>query len=110
MTDRDFILRPIRKEPLKNVPTDSSMELTDSIHHTTAAHGQVGHVEGLITVVAIPPPQRQKIVNRYMRQLRDIRRMGTNQFERKLVERRFDGRMGRKHIEIGRASCRERVE
>ena len=58
MSDRDFVLRPLREERLKNVPTDGSMELTDSIHQSTSAHCQVGHVEGFIRAVAIPLPQR----------------------------------------------------
>ena len=59
MSDRDFVLRPIRIERLKNVPADGSMKLTDSIHHTTSAHCQEGHVEGFITGCRDRyPPQR----------------------------------------------------
>src|SRR5690242_13025091 len=106
MPNRDFILRPIRKERLKNVPTDRSMELTDSIHHTTSAHGQVGHVEGLITVVAIPPSQGEEIMYWYLHEFREIGRIGANQIRGKPIECRLDRRMSRKNI--AGSSCPER--
>ena len=53
MTDRHFILRPMRKERLEQMPADLAMQAAHAIHRTAAANGQICHIETLRQVIWI---------------------------------------------------------
>src|SRR5512144_397281 len=98
MTNRDFVLRPIRKKRLKDAPTDGRVQETDSIDNATPPQREKSHVEWLVLVVGVSTPQGEQIMNRHMHELSEVRGVRANQVLPKLVECRFDGRMSRKHI------------
>ena len=62
VSDRHFVLRPVRKEGLKEVPAHLPMQATHAIDRPAAADRQIGHVETFRRVVRVLPAQGQQIV------------------------------------------------
>jgi hypothetical protein len=65
MSDRHFVLRPVREKRLKEVPADFPVQATHAIHRPAPADCQIGHVETLRRVVRVLAAQGQQIVERY---------------------------------------------
>ena len=65
VSDGHFVLRPVRKKRLKEVPADFPMQATHAIHRPAPADCQIGHVESLRRVVRILAAQGQQIVECY---------------------------------------------
>ena len=53
VSDGHFVLGPVRKERLKEVPADFPMQATYAIHRPAPPDCQIGHVETLRRVVRI---------------------------------------------------------
>ena len=62
MADGHFVLRPVRKKRLKEMPADFPMQAAHAIHRPAAADRQIGHVETFGRVVRILAAQGQQIV------------------------------------------------
>ena len=60
--DRHFVLWPVRKERLKEMPADFPMQAAYAIHRAAAANRQIGHVERFRRVVRVLAAQGQQIV------------------------------------------------
>ena len=64
VSDGHFVLRPVRKERLKEVPADLPVQATHAIDRPAPADRQIGHVETLRRVVRVLAAQGQQIVER----------------------------------------------
>ena len=62
VSDRHFVLRPVRKERLKEVPAHLPVQATHAIDRPAPADRQIGHVETLRRVVRVLAAQGQQIV------------------------------------------------
>ena len=62
VSDRDFVLRPARKERPKEVPAHLPVQAAHAIHRPAPADGQIGHVESLRRVVRVLAAKGQQIV------------------------------------------------
>ena len=65
MSDRDFVLRPVRKERQKDVPAHLPVQATHAIDRPAPANRQIGHVERFRRVVRVLAAQGQQIVEGY---------------------------------------------
>ncbi len=65
VSDRHFVLRPVRKERLKEVPAHLPVQATHAIDRPAPADCQIGHVETLRRVVRVLAAQGQQIVECY---------------------------------------------
>src|SRR5208282_4976103 len=65
MSDRDFVLRPVRKERQKDVPAHLPVQPTHAIDRPAPANRQIGHVERFRRVVRVLAAQGQQIVEGY---------------------------------------------
>ena len=63
VSDRYFILRPVGKERLEDVPAHLPVQATHAVDRPAPADGQIGHVETLGRVVWVLAAQGQQIVN-----------------------------------------------
>ena len=63
VSDRHFVLRPVRKERLEEVPADLPMQATHAVDRPAPADCQIGHVETLRRVVWVLAAQGQQIVD-----------------------------------------------
>src|SRR6266571_7808017 len=62
VSDRHFILRPLRKERRKNAPAHLSMQATYPIDRSASADCQISHVEIFRRVIRVLPPKGQQIM------------------------------------------------
>ena len=64
VSDRDFVLRPARKQRQKEAPADLPVQAAYAIHRAAPADGQIRHVERLRRVGRVLAAQGQQIVKR----------------------------------------------
>ena len=64
VSDRDFVLRPARKQRQKEAPADFPVQAAHAVRRPAPADCQIRHVERLRRVVRILAAQRQQIVKR----------------------------------------------
>ena len=99
VSDRHFIHRPARKEPLKEVPADFPMQAADAIHRAAAADCQIGHVETLRQVARVPTAERQQVLQRDAELLFGVvAEILLDECRRKTIEAGLHRRMGGKEI------------
>ena len=63
VSDRYFVLRPVRKERLEDVPAHLPVQATHAVDGPAPADCQIGHVETLRRVVWVLAAQGQQIVD-----------------------------------------------
>ena len=63
VSDRYFVLRPVGKERLEDVPAHLPVQAADAVDRAAPADGQVGHIETLRRVVRVLAAHRQQIVD-----------------------------------------------
>ncbi len=61
VSDRDFVLRPARKQRLKEAPADLPVQAAHAIYRPAPADRQIRHVERLRRVVRVLAAQGQQI-------------------------------------------------
>ena len=61
VADRHFLLRPSRKEVLKNAPAHFAMQAADAVHRPRSPHRKISHVERLAFVIRVPAAEREQL-------------------------------------------------
>src|ERR1017187_10463582 len=61
VSDRNFVLRPVREERRKEMAADFLMQATDAIHCPAPAYGEICHVETLQGVIRVLAAQGQQV-------------------------------------------------
>ena len=65
VSDRNFILRPVREERRKEMSADFSMQATHAIHCPAPAYGEIRHVETLQGVIRVLAAQGKQVGESY---------------------------------------------
>ena len=95
MSDRDFSVRPARKERLKDVPADSPVQGTHPIYRAAPTDPQIGHVEIFQWVIWVLTAQSQQLVECYAKPLLGVTtEVLLNEGRYETVEARGHRRMG----------------
>jgi|SRR6516165_5103167 len=108
MTDRHLLLRPAGKQRLENMPADMAVQAADAEALHRCPHGQIGHIERLVSIVVTGTAQREEFVQPDAglgEKTFDIARIFAKGVGRESVEPGCYGRVGGKNV-----SCASRPQ